>query len=426
MMHHRWIVAIGTYVTELIATGLLYAFPVLFSALLEMFRNSRAKTAAVGSVLFGVLGCAGVIAGLLVQRFGPRKAGFLAGLMNGIGWMVCFFSTSIMYLVLLLSVPMAIGCSLIVLSVNKTLCHHFPGKPGQIALSIQATASGVGRIMFTYVLIDCVNTFGLRGTFLIMGAVLLNCSIISILWNTELPSPPKTPQRVCKDPNDTHGMTKTPNFFIKLCPVLTNKIFLIFVIGMTLLFVPHGGFMVMFADIMKSRGFTEENIQLAIIIHSISNVVGGMSLGFLKQIPRISSLFLVFLLACISAISFSTLQFAEQFWTTVIACSVLGFEMGATATATTIGTLKIIGIEYFPFGLGVVYTSMGIGNVIVGPISGTIRDVTGTYTIFMWTSTLSSGVSAILILVAMIMKHYKGSKKDTVAIAVDVYTITKF
>ncbi|KAK3577788.1 hypothetical protein CHS0354_000203 [Potamilus streckersoni] len=401
MVHHRWIVVFSTYLTELLATGLLFAFPVLFSSLLEMFRNSRAKTAAVGSVLFGVLGCAGIITGLLVQRIGPRKAGFLAGILN------------------------AIGCSLAVLSVNKTLCHHFPGKPGQIALSAQTTASSVGRILFTYVLTSSVNTFGLRGTFLIMGAVLLNCSILSILWNTELPTTRGTMQIICKAPNDNTGKTKKLNFFFQFCPVLTNKIFFLFVIGMTFLFVPHGGFMVMLADIMKSRGFTEENIQIAIIIHSICNVCGGLSFGCLKQIPRISSLFLVFLLACISAISFSTIQFAEQFWTTVIACSVLGFEMGATVTATSIGTLKIVGSDYFPFGLGVVYTVMGVGNVFIGPISGIIRDVTGTYTIFLWTSTLSAGVSAISILGTMILKYRTRPNKDILAIPVDIFTITK-
>ncbi|KAL3892053.1 hypothetical protein ACJMK2_004293 [Sinanodonta woodiana] len=426
MAHHRWIVALSTYLTEFISMGLTFAFPVLFSTVLETFRDSRAKTATIASVLLGVLGCTGIITGLVIQRIGPRKAGFVAGLLMGIGWIISFFATSVLYLVLVLAVPMGIGCSLVAISISRTLSYHFPGKHGQIALSVQATASGVGRIVFTYVLTSCVNTFGLRGTFLIMGAVLLNCSILSILWSTEMLTPLETSQVVSKKAKNNTEKRREENFFMQFCPVLTDKIFLLFLIGVSFLYVPHAGFIIMFADIMKNRGFTEDNIQLAFVIHSTCNVCGRLSFGFLKQIPRVSSLFLVFLLVCMSTISFSTLQFAKQFWTTVIACSVLGFEMGATVTAMSIGTLKLIGPEQFPFGLGLLYTTIGVGNAVVGPISGTLRDVTGSYRISLWTSALSAGVAVISILVAMIMKHRSKPRDVTLSVSFDDSNITKF
>ncbi|KAL3892047.1 hypothetical protein ACJMK2_004287 [Sinanodonta woodiana] len=369
MAHHRWIVALSTYLTEFTSNGLAFAFPVLFSTLLETFKESRGKTATIASVILGVLGGAGVFTGLVIQRIGPRKAGFVAGLLMGIGWTISFFATSVLYLVLVLAVPMGIGCSLIALGVSRTLSYHFPGKLGQIALSVQGTASGAGRILFTYVLTGCVNTFGLRGTFLIMGAVLFNCSILSILWNTELPRTLQTPQIVCQATNNNTAKCRQ-TFFMQFFSVLTNKIFILFLVSVSFLYVPHAGILIMFEDIMKSQGFTEENIRLIFVIHSTCNICGKLSFGFLKQIPRVSSLVLVFILACMSAISFSTLQFSKHFWTTVIACSVLGFEMGATVTAMSIGTLKIIGPERFPFGLGLVYTAVGVGNALVGPISG--------------------------------------------------------
>ncbi|KAL3892049.1 hypothetical protein ACJMK2_004289 [Sinanodonta woodiana] len=414
MVHRRWIVILSTYFTDVLALGLLFAVPVLFSTLLEMFKESRAKTATISSVLFGFLGCAGIITGLVIQRIGPRKAGFVAGLLMGIGWIISFFATSVLYLVLVLAVPMGIGCSMTMLSISRTLSFYFPGKLGQIALSVQATASGVGRIIFTYALSDCVNTFGLRGTFLIMGAVLFNCSVLSILWNTELPTSNKTPQSVCKVPTDnTEKVKQHNNFLMQFYPVLKDKIFILFVLGITFLYAPHGG-------------FTEGDIRLVFVIHSICNICGRLSFGFIKQIPRVSSLFLTFLLASLSVISFSTIQFAEQLWSTIAACSILGFEMGATVTAMSIGTLNIVGYDYFPFGLGIVFASMGAGNVIVGPISGIIRDVTGTYTVFLWTSTLSTAIAAILILGAMLIKYRTKLRKDTSSISVQVSKITKF
>ncbi|KAL3892045.1 hypothetical protein ACJMK2_004296 [Sinanodonta woodiana] len=401
MEYQRWIVMLSTYLTEFTSLGLLFAVPVLFVNFLETYRESRAKTATVTSILLGVMGCSGIINGLLVQSIGPRKAGFLAGLLMSGGWMLCFFSSSILYIDLLMAVPTGIGCSIITISTSRTLCQHFKGKPCLIALAVQTTASGTGRIVYTYILTACLESFGLQGLFLIMGALLLNCAILPIIWQTN---------RVSQQETSPISEETQKALDVKICctrygPIFTNKTFLTFLFGIAFLYVPHSGFLIVFTDIMKSREYTEENIRLAYVIHSISNVCGRLSFGFLKQIPRVGFLSLAFLFACMSAVSFATIHLAKEFWTTAFACSFMGFEMGVTVAAISIGVLKIVGPENLPFGMGLILSVIGIGNVVVGPIFGVIRDVTGTYSLSLWISTLSAGVSATLFLMAMIMKH---------------------
>ncbi|KAL3892041.1 hypothetical protein ACJMK2_004281 [Sinanodonta woodiana] len=363
MEDQRWIVMLSTCLTDFMSLGLLLAVPVLFVNLLETYRESRATTATVTSILFGVMGCSGIINGLLVQTIGPRKAGILAGLLMSGGWMLCFFSSSILYIDLLMAVPTGIGCSLISLSIIRTLSQHFKGKIRLIALSVQVSSSGIGRIVYTYILTACLESFSLHGLFLIMGALLLNCAILPILWQTNQIS--QDTSRITKE---TEKPVHIQNFCSRYGQIFTNKTFLLFVFGIAFLFVPHNGFIIVFTDIMKSREFTEENIRLAYVIHSISNVCGRLSFGFLKQIPRVSTLSLTFLFACMSAVSFSTIHLAKEFWTTAFACFIMGFEMGVTVAAVQIGALKIVGPENLPFGIGLIYSVMGVGNVVVGPI----------------------------------------------------------
>ncbi|KAL3892038.1 hypothetical protein ACJMK2_004278 [Sinanodonta woodiana] len=411
MVHHRWIVILSTYIVETLSIGLFTAFPVLFSTLLETFRESRARTATTPSIIFGVAGCSGIINGLLVQRIGPCKSGFIAGILMGFGWMVCFFSTSILYLDLLLAVPMGIGSSVILLSVNTILSHHFTGNAGIIALSVQSTASGVGRILFTYILTACSETFGLQGSLLLMGAVLLNCSILPFLWHTKQSSE-RTISRTLQTTTPAVETNLEKQYFCFKCvPILKHKIFMIFCLGAAFCLVPHIGFSIVFTDVLRNQGLSEENITTLYFIHSLSSLVGRISFGLFKQVPRISILSIVLLLACMSFISFSTIHLATDFTTAAIACFCLGFEGGATVSAVPIGTLTILGPQHMPSGMGFIFSVRGVGSVVVGPIIGLIRDRTGSYAMSLWTATTSAGAAAVLFLVAILIKHREQQEK---------------
>ncbi|KAL3892037.1 hypothetical protein ACJMK2_004277 [Sinanodonta woodiana] len=419
MAHHRWIVIISTYIVETISVGLCSAFPVLFSTLLETFGESRARTATTPSIIFGVTGCSGIINGLLVQRIGPCKSGFIAGMLMGIGWMVCFFSTSILFLDFLLAVPMGIGTSVILLSANRILSHHFTGNAGIIALSVQTTASGVGRILFTYILTACSETFHLQWSLLLMGAMLLNCSILPFLWQTEQSS---------NRQKATQSIDKTceKQYFCFQCvPVLMNKIFIIFCLIAAFSLVPHGGFLIVFTDVLRNQGLSEESITTVYLIHSISSLVGRISFVLLKQVPRIDIFFIALLLACMSIISFSTIHLAEDFKTAAIAWFFLGFEGGAMVSAIPVGTLIILGPKQMPSGMGFIFTVTGVGSVVVGPIIGLIRDRTGSYSMSLWTSTTSAGTAAVLCIAAIIIKHRAQRKKVKPDIVENGFSITK-
>ncbi|KAK3577790.1 hypothetical protein CHS0354_000206 [Potamilus streckersoni] len=192
-----------------------------------------------------------------------------------------------------------------------------------------------------------------------------------------------------------------------------------------LLYVPHGGFLIVLTDIMKSQGLSEENITLAYLIHSISNLLGRMSFGLLKQVPRIGILSIVLLLACMSTISFSTVHLAKDFKSAAVACFFLGFEFGAAAPAIPIGTLHILGHANMPTGMGFIFSVAGVGNIGIGPVTGLIRDTTGSYEMSLWTYSLSAGIAAIFFFAAIIIKHRAQRRKINYDISEDVVTVTR-
>ncbi|KAK3582827.1 hypothetical protein CHS0354_039970 [Potamilus streckersoni] len=179
---HRWIVFGSSYISTLLVLGLLFGFPRLFSILLEVYRESRASTGAVHSIMIGVFYCTGIINGPVTAKIGLHKAGFLGGALAGLGWTISFFSTSILYLDFSIGVFTGLGLSFVYISSVSVVNHHFQKKSGLVVLSILSTSNGIGALIYPYIFTYCVDQFGIRGTFLLIGGVLLNSVPMSFLW----------------------------------------------------------------------------------------------------------------------------------------------------------------------------------------------------------------------------------------------------
>ncbi|XP_052798318.1 monocarboxylate transporter 4-like [Mya arenaria] len=183
---HKWLVFGATYILAVINIGMFYSFAALFVPIMNRFGASRAETAIVQSTCGGVLLCSGFISGILIHRMNERTVGIVGSLIIFIGMFSSVFATSVFVLVISLGVLLGAGMSPIVIGTISITGKHFEGSNlNRIVMSVLSTGSGVGGIIYPYIIAYLDEQYGLPGIFMILSGVLLNNIALMILWSSD-------------------------------------------------------------------------------------------------------------------------------------------------------------------------------------------------------------------------------------------------
>nr|XP_054924044.1 monocarboxylate transporter 3-like [Dermacentor andersoni] len=146
---------------------------IFFYGIVETFGATRKEASWPLSLAgtFTVLG--GPIAGYLCQRFSCRAVLLVCSPLAGIGVCLCYLARDILFITISLGILHGTAmCGLYVAS-NILLAQHFE-KRRATAISLVFTAFGFSAIVFTPLIEFLQTTYGIRGAFLIYGAIILN------------------------------------------------------------------------------------------------------------------------------------------------------------------------------------------------------------------------------------------------------------
>ncbi|CAL1528664.1 unnamed protein product, partial [Lymnaea stagnalis] len=176
-----WVVVLGAFTVSLICDGVSYCFGVLYSELLVQFKESKSKTSLVGSIFFGVSMTLGPMASALTSRYGCRKMTVIGGLLSCLGMILSMFAPSIDILCVTFSVIVGTGFSFCYISSIVIVSFYF-NKRRSLATGMAVCGTGVGTFTFAPMMDYLVDTYDLRGLFLIMGGVCLNLVVCGMLF----------------------------------------------------------------------------------------------------------------------------------------------------------------------------------------------------------------------------------------------------
>lgn len=200
-----WVLCLGMVSTH--STG------VLFYGIVESFGVNR-KEASWPLVLSGsFLNLGGPVIGLLCRRFSCRSVLFVSTFVLAATTSACWFAGDILFLTVVYGVIHGMAVSGTFVAVNILAPQHFE-KHQTTACSIVFTASGLSTL-FSPALAEFFRaTYGVPGTFLLLGAVTLNaCPAVMVLrspiWMQRLPKSsgaekPVSPQITADKPNEQH------------------------------------------------------------------------------------------------------------------------------------------------------------------------------------------------------------------------------
>lgn len=108
---YGWLIVFASFLISLIADGISFSFGMIFVELIKFFKESKSKTAVVGSLFFAMPLLAGPIASALTDRYGCRIVTIASGIIAASGFFISSFVGSIELLYLTFSLT-GIGLSL--------------------------------------------------------------------------------------------------------------------------------------------------------------------------------------------------------------------------------------------------------------------------------------------------------------------------
>ncbi|CAJ0937309.1 unnamed protein product, partial [Ranitomeya imitator] len=270
----------------------------------------------------------GPVSSILVNRYGSRPVVIFGGFLSGIGLILASFSTSLIQLYICVGVIAGFGFSMnlqpSVIVIGKYFLKKRPIANG-LAMAgspvILSTLAPLNQFLF--------DEYGWRGSFLILGATLLNCCVAGALFR---PIGPKTlkakkgknkpiqdmdPEKVNMNPEEEPQKGQNPpskakeSCFTKFNKVLDltlfkHRGFLIYLIGNVLMFLAFYAPIVFLAPYGKHLGVDEYSAAFLLSILAIVDMIARPATGYVGLV--VYSVFFGLAFGMVCALLFETLM----------------------------------------------------------------------------------------------------------------------
>jgi MFS family permease len=172
-VYYGWVVLSVSFITIGVMYGTTFVFPVFFVALLQEFGWSRASTASVFSVNMLVAGLSAPLAGLLVDRYGPRRILPWGTLLLGTGQLLCAGIRNLWDLWFAFGLVNAVGGAFLGMVPHAALLANWFVRTRGTAIAIAFAGMGAGLFAFSPLTQLAIDWLGWRGAFILLGVLTL-------------------------------------------------------------------------------------------------------------------------------------------------------------------------------------------------------------------------------------------------------------
>lgn len=170
---YGWVIVAVTFLVFVVGYATWHSFSIFYVAVLADFGWSRGDTALTFSIFTVVYGLNSLVAGVLVDRFGPRVMLPAGGVTVGVGLLALTQMSELWHFYLLFGVVVAVGLSTLgSVPSYAVLSNWFVRKRGT-ALGLATAGIGIGTLVLVPLLQRVIEASGWRTAYLILGLVIL-------------------------------------------------------------------------------------------------------------------------------------------------------------------------------------------------------------------------------------------------------------
>ncbi|XP_003963548.2 monocarboxylate transporter 2 [Takifugu rubripes] len=417
-----WAVVLGAF----ISIGFSYAFPksltIYYKEIQEYFSVSYSQIAWVSSVMLAAMYAGGPLSSILVNRYGSRPVVMVGGLMVSAGMMLASFGTSIIHLYLCVGIISGFGLAFNLQPALTIIGKYFHVKR-PLANGLAMTGSPV--ILSTLAPLNqfLYDTYGWRGSFRILSAIVLNCCVAGSLMRpvkmqqngeAQQKSPSEreeaeqnTDKLLTKDSQSDKEQGCLQRFFD--ISLFKHRGFLIYLAGNVVMFFGFFAPVVFLAPYAKDMGIDEYSAAFLLSIFALVDMFVRPATGLLGNTkwirPRIQYFF-SFSVVC-NGLCHLLCPLASGYTGLVVYSIFFGVAFGMVCALLFEVLMDLVGAQRFSIAVGLV-TIIECGPVLLGPpIAGALVDTFGDYKYMYY----ACGVIMLVPGIFFFIMHYYNYKK---------------
>ncbi|XP_022082515.1 monocarboxylate transporter 12-like [Acanthaster planci] len=296
---------------------------------------------------------------------------------------------------------MALGRSLVIILACATLSEHLDNREFALASGIAKTGAALGYTGIPPLVQLCLDTYGWRGTMLILGALcahLVVCGALIVSSETggagtnlksgyqSLSNGDTCPdtERIQQEPNPKRLLLPLKSFYQRVKAAFglsmiydfnfwnVTQISIISKIALmawVIYFVPHA----------ENRGFSGETAALMVTVAGVGHLAGILVSSLLVFKGILSSMGCLMLAIPFTAVPLCIDTWMTSRWLMAANATVLMLALGCSFTMSTVVLKEVLGDEIFPAALGWTTFFAGLFKLLGGFLPGWVFDHSGSF-----------------------------------------------
>lgn len=413
------LVLAGAWVNLYMCIAVPSSLTVIYVEFIYHFDSSKAMAGLVVSLCGGMRGCAGILAGLIVNRIGAKWTTLLGSILTSSGIFLSFFAPNMLMVILTLGALTGIGYSFINVSTFVALGDNFGDQIGNLSILITMARPLAGMTM-PFIVKFLIDIYGWRGTLLIVSAFNLHICAFSIVMGPEKNSRSKelanseteTEEEGEGDdekdePTDGAKSKKKKSRKSFHFSIFKEKMYLLLILSLTLLNSCFSAVTTIMVDVGVKRGFGLNRSVLVLTIRAFSALLSRFMSATIWHTKCVSNISMVCLTGICQGFGMLLLPLSRTYLLFVIGNVIIGFSAGTRNCMTPGIIMDFIGIERYASALGMSTTMTGGAEVLSGPIAGKITDIYGSYDLSLMLDCFVSIISGSVILLVPSVLFWK-------------------
>uniref|UniRef100_UPI003AAB4AD6 monocarboxylate transporter 6 n=1 Tax=Centroberyx gerrardi TaxID=166262 RepID=UPI003AAB4AD6 len=391
-----WVVLVAT----IMVLALTLAFPscvgIFYTDLQNEFHATNSETSWVPSIMTSVLHAGGPFCSVLVERFGCRATVMLGGVLSGAGMAASSFTHSITQLYITAGVITGLGFCFSFQPAVTILGHYFVRRR-TFANAMSSTGTALGLCTLPFLGNYLHTELGWRGSFLVLGAVLLNCCVCGAVMRPLKPpgrrGPPLMnhgpPQPEEENGRKLKGRLRTVLSFLVAAvgkhmafdQFCRNSHYRAYAIGITWMMLGFVVPLVYLVPYATAHGMEQGRAALLLSILGIVNIVVRPPVGVLFNFPWFKGRHIYVFAAAllVNGLSNSICCIGPGFPVLLTYVLTYGLSMSVVGSLMFTVLMDTVEMSRFPSSLGLLAVMESVTLLIGPPLAGILIDRTGQY-----------------------------------------------
>lgn len=424
-----WVVLVATILVLALTLGFPSCVGIFYTDLQNEFHASNSETSWVPSIMTSALHAGGPFCSVLVGKLGCRTTVMLGGVLSGLGMAASSFTHTITELYITAGVITGLGFCFSFQPAVTILGHYFVRRRA-FANAMSSTGTALGLCTLPFLGNYLHTEFGWRGSFLILGAVLLNCCVCGAVMRPLQPRRHRGQPLMSQAPPPVDKETKREGRFrttwrfvvsslkehMAFDQLRNNQHYCVFAVGITFMMLGFVVPLVYLVPYATAYGMEPSRAALLLSILGIVNIVVRPPFAIIFNMPWFKGRH-IYMFA--SALLFNGLSnciccIGAGFPVLLAYVFMYGLSMSVVGSLMFTVLMDIVEMNRFPSALGLLAVMESITLLIGPPLAGILVDRTGEYFyVFFACSTVvaSSGLFLILSFLWLDKKERKASKQ---------------